>query len=305
MKLKRNLNKKVSAIAAGVFIVAILLVGTFAYYASVSVENIFTGSKTTPPDEPPPAVLHDDFDPNTGQKDVYVENTGDPDSLMYVRVKFNEFLDLSTNTRPLTIAETDWFTHCPSHPDSSCIFNDCMKANNNGDKFHDYFSWTLGGQKWYMPASKMVGEYASYNKGTYVDDTTDYGSLTRLEREELGIKQTPVGGIICIDEYLKMTARGQRAYIGWIYDADGWAYWSQPLKGGEATGLLLSSVTAIQSKLKDYDYCYIIDVIMDVVDADDLPMWTDNANSVDPDITGNAPPASGEAKQVLDIIKSF
>jgi len=151
----------------------------------------------------------------------------------------------------------------------------------------------------------MVGEYASYNKGTYVDDTTDYGSLTRLEREELGIKQTPVGGIICIDEYLKMTARGQRAYIGWIYDADGWAYWSQPLKGGEATGLLLSSVTAIQSKLKDYDYCYIIDVIMDVVDADDLPMWTDNANSVDPDITGNAPPASGEAKQVLDIIKSF
>jgi hypothetical protein len=88
MRPNGKLVKKVSAIAAVLIILA-----------------LFAGGQTTEPYTPPPTVLHDDFDPRIGQKEVYVENTGDPGAVLFVRVKFHEFLDVTTNARPAVIEE--------------------------------------------------------------------------------------------------------------------------------------------------------------------------------------------------------
>lgn len=315
VKTNRDFHKKVSGVVALVTIMALMLTGTFAWYATSHAENIFTGEKST--EEIPPSILHDDFDPDTGQKEVYVENTGDPESIIYVRLKLNEFLDLKIKQRPEVIDEKDWITHKPiKGADNAYHHEDCENTNNADKKFHDYFTWYWGSdwstgtevktQKWYLPAAKMTGEFAEYNKGAYVDDTTDYSTLTAAERDALGLKQTPLASISSIDYYLGMSAAEQTAYVGWIYDFnDGWAYWSQPLKGGEATGMLLKSVVTDKEKLKNNDYCYIIDVILDAVDKADLPMWIDHAPSIDENITALAEQASAEGQRVLSIIEGI
>ncbi|MCL2111880.1 MAG: signal peptidase I [Clostridiales bacterium] len=301
-----NLGRRVSAAVAALTVVAFMGTATLAYYANVSVENIFSGSKAPEQHDLPLVVLHDDFDPDAGHKDVYVENTGSPEDALFVRIKLNEFLELTADARPETIDGADWLAHVPLYADEAYHYEDCGNATVAGHKFHDYFVWTLGGQKWYMPASMMTGEHAAYNKGVYVNDATDYSGLSPEERDELGLRQTLYANIIWIGEYLYgLSEEDQLAYVGWIYDADGWAYWSRPLMGGEATGLLLGGVAINMGALDNTAYCYIIDVIMDAVDEADLPMWMDDADSVDPEIAGKAEQASEEAKQALEIVKSL
>lgn len=300
---KRNFAKKASALVAALLVFALMLGGTFAWYAASHAENIFTGTKQT--EEEPPPYLHDDFDPDTGQKEVYVENSGDPESVIYVRLKLEEFMDLTISKRPEVV--TDWVTHKPVKGDDGWYHHeDCKNANAAGECFHDYFTWHWGydwatgtsAQKWYKPAKDQPEENVF---GGYVQDITDYEN----EADKSGLKQTPAGQIMSIDYYLnQLSASQQSAYIGWIYDTDGWVYWSRPLKGGEATSMLLTKVDTDKNKLKDNDYCYIIDVIMDAVDADDLPMWTQGAGSKDDDkiLTDKA---SAQAVQALEIITNI
>ena len=96
---------------------------------------------------------------------------------------------------------------------------------------------------------------------------------------------------------------GQAAFIGWIYDTDGYAYWSQPLKKGEVTGLLLHKVN-ISDKLNNTDYYYAINVNVEAVDVKDIPMWTQGAASVD----GSGEKyqeAAADGKQVINIITTM
>jgi len=44
------------------------------------------------------------------------------------------------------------------------------------------------------------------------------------------------------EDFSGVTATSRETFVGWILDTDGWAYWSQPLRGGEATGLLLDRI---------------------------------------------------------------
>lgn len=265
------MTPKFKMIAAVVAVLALITAGTFAMQQVISETNEFFGSY-----KPGDPILHDDFDPNTDLKDVYVENVGTND--LYVRIKLNEFMDLTTDKRPSSI--TDWKTH--KYVTSAA---DCANANAAGRLFHDYFKWTMGGQKYYMPATT----------GPKVQDKTIYTG------SEPGVKQTPNAQIITSAAFLAMTEAEQEAFIGWIFAEDGYAYWSQPLKKGEATGLLLNGVESVKNMLKDKDYYYAIDVILEVVDLADIPMWTEGAPSVDdPAITH--PPTSEDGKEVIEII---
>lgn len=301
---KRNFTKRASALVAALTVFALMLGGTYAWYATTHAENIFTGEKQTEPEIPPP-YLHDDFDPETGQKEVYVENSGDEESVIYVRLKLEEFMDLTVKERPEVI--TDWQTHMPVKGDDGWFHHeDCENKNAAGECFHDYFSWNWGYDwngdvkhtKWYKPSADQPAENVF---DSYVQDTADYSNVA----DKTGLKQTAAGMIMSIDYYLNAyTLDQQKAYVGWIYDTDGWVYWSQPLKGGEATSMLLRSVDTDKELLKDTDYIYIIDVIMDAVDADDLPMWLEGAGSREDDkITTD--PASDMAKQALNIITTI
>jgi hypothetical protein len=124
----------------------------------------------------------------------------------------------------------------------------------------------MGGWKWYMPGS-------TDSSGTLSQDTKDYTGVP-------GAKQTPFAQIIKWNVYAKMNLADQSTFIGWIYDDDGYAYWSQPLKPDTATGLLLNGVSP-NPLLNNKEYYYAIDVIVEAVDLKDIPMWTQGAASVD------------------------
>jgi len=245
MQKTKKLIISVTVLVAAV----ILITGTLAWQQMVNKINEFIGTKNDG------IIVHDDFDPDTGKKDVYVENPNEVD--LFVRVKLNEAMSLTSNTwRPVTAAH--WRTH--TYED---IPQDCKKTSHEGKKFHDYFSWTMGGQKYYMPGNQTITQ-----------DTHDYNGT------EPGVKQTPNAQIIKVVDYLALTQTQREAFIGWIYDTNGYAYWSQPIGKGEVTGLLLHWVTPSAS-LKGTDYYYAIDVIVEAVDINDIPMWTQGAASVD------------------------
>jgi hypothetical protein len=242
-------SKKLLTSATALIAVAIMMTGTFAWQQMISKTNEFIGNKTD-------ITLHDDFDPETGAKDVYVENQSVVD--VYVRVKLDEAMNLTNNKwRP---ADDEWQAHV-----FGAAAGDCGHENDAEKLFHDYFTWILGGQKYYMPADKS---------DRIAQDTTVYDGT------EAGVKLTPNAEIIKIADYLAKDTEEQEAFIGWIYDTDGYAYWSQPLKDGAVTGLLLNKVNASAS-LKDTEYYYAIDVKVEAVDIKDIPMWTEGLPSVD------------------------
>ena len=63
----------------------------------------------------------------------------------------------------------------------------------------------------------------------------------------------------------------------WIYEGtDGYAYWSDPLTPGEETTVFLSSVEMVPgSDLEEEDYYYAVDVFLQWVTREDLPLWYD------------------------------
>jgi len=266
------LKNKKSLIAATVLVAAMILIAsTFAWQQTANKVNEFIGKKEG-------FTGHDDFNGST--KDVYVENTGS--NVIFVRVKLNEAMNLTNNTwRPSSGA--DWQTHV-----FGATKEDCGKSSASGNRFHDYFTWEMGGWKYYMPGdgSRQI-----------VQDNTVYTGA------EPGVKATHDGRIITIAEYLGYTAAQKQSYTGWIYDADGYAYWSQPLPAGEATGLLLHKVNTAAS-LKNTEYYYAIDVIFEAVNIDDIPMWTVGAVSADGSGKTSVQ-ATANGRTALEIIASY
>jgi len=262
---------KFKAIIAIISVIALFAAGTFAWEQIVSHTNEFIGKRDD-------VTIHDDFDPDIGKKDVYVENIGSV--TLFVRLKLNEAMDLTSYTwRP---GPGDWTAHT-----YGATPEDCGHANGAGKLFHDYFKWTMGGWKYYKPADGTA--HVVHDTTVYTD--ADYNAGTA--------KMTPDAGIITVAQYLAKTADEQKEFIGWIYDTDGYAYWSQPLEKGDVTGLLLSRVDRSPS-LKNTDYYYAIDVILEAVDKADIPMWTAGANPIEGGDKHSEATAGG--KEVINII---
>ncbi|MCL1810073.1 MAG: hypothetical protein FWG42_09965 [Clostridiales bacterium] len=279
---------KFKSIVAAVTAVALLTTGTFAFNQVISVTNEFLGQKDG-------VTLHDDFDPGLNQKDVYVENQGS--MVMYVRIKLNEAMSLiSHKWRPLSKESPAWVTHTLGTKDANnhwnCGHTSAKNSPNDtlteeGKAFHDYFFWSMGGKKWYMPTD---------GKRPLVQDIKNYENVE-------GAKETPNAVIISAADFLaaaKADPEFAKGFTGWIYDTDGYAYWSQPLLPGEATGLLLNGVGLAQV-LEHEEYYYAIDVILEAVDIKDIPMWRDGEESEDG--SGKTyTEATDDGKEVIDII---
>ena len=262
------MSTKIKAFVAVIAALALLTTGTFAFNQLIKKTNEFLGQKDG-------VTLHDDFNPGTGQKDVYVENQSS--TAMFVRVKLDEAMNLTSYTwRP---SPSDWVAHtCGTEP------TDCRHGNGK-ELFHDYFTWKMGGWKYYMPTD---------GSQQLVQDTTVYNGT------EPGVNKTPDAKIISTAGYLALPENEATAFIGWIYDTDGYAYWSQPLLKGDSTGLLLNGVQ-LSEALKQIDYYYAIDVTLEAVDLADIPMWRDGLESVDGSGT-TYPEATTDGKKVIDII---
>ena len=171
------------------------------------------------------------------------------------------------------------------------------------DEKTSYWSWITGGSTVYMPTFNMNKDSLQADiNGTYAgsdgDVTTDadrykdyYAYSAGEEKtadeiydadsndiEDEGVEKvsnkhyakntTYSGTLISMAEWNKILAAGGATGGYWVYDTDGWVYWSQPIKAGETTGLLLDNIELNQ--VMDDSWYYAINVVAQFVTADDL-----------------------------------
>lgn len=313
-------RKAAQAGAVVVLAAAILLAGTFAW-SNFAQSRVNTFKELMTPD----VNLHDDFEggPN---KDVYVENSGQKD--IFVRVKMTEYLQ-TANLGSLVLGHTAdqenlWVPHntvqAVSEGTTTYDPNQCdIEASGNqvnpqwtnaaGQDFHDFYTWTLGGQEggnangqiYYKPAPEDKRAQVDANGNIIQEPQVVSDELTGVEGDaaayyaqqleglegedltakmaELGVKQTLTAQVYTMEQWKNgiKTNPDDEDYIlapyaqgdFWVIDTDGWAYWANPLHGGEATGLLLDKVTRTENKF-DSDAEYKINVQLQAVTADDI-----------------------------------
>ena len=111
------------------------------------------------------------------------------------------------------------------------------------------------------------------------DDSTelpdDYDNAIHLEEETHTAKRIGnTNGTISMAEWLALLEEDGNEYDAdvhggyWVYDTDGWVYWSSPIKSGETTGPLLESFI-LNHEMNDTWY-YAINVEAQFITADDL-----------------------------------
>lgn len=287
---KRSFKKRTSTVIVSLVIIALFITGTFAVFVTSRAINEFKNKEEISGQDD--AQLHDDFDPNNPfvNKDVYVTNTSTKeDSAIYVRIMLQEYMDLTSDKRPSNIDEL-WTTHKPSpQPPEVMHHEDCNNANAKGKKFHDNFKWEWGGTKIYKTGQGLYSDAEAHYE--YARDNTVYTAANPPETQwTQGGKEhaSPLDtNVVSRDWYASWSTAEKDNYQGWIYDSDGWAYWSQPLMGGTATGLLLDKVTLANPALADSTYYYAINVLMEAINSDDAGMWLNGDKSVDGKTPGN------------------
>ena len=91
----------------------------------------------------------------------------------------------------------------------------------------------------------------------------------------------------------------------WVWDADGWAYWANPIKPGEATGMFLNGIQ-LKDEMSDSWY-YGINVVAQFATEDDLG-WKDATDAQGTgatgfyDTTNNSKAPSKDAEKLLRAI---
>ena len=269
----------------------------------------------------PGGRLHDDFSGPGGTKDIYVENFGTQD--IYARIRLDEYMelgkgagtnDLDKEATSLVYGakfddDTTWTTHIPGG--TSATIGDGMESGwvNNKETFHKYWTWTMGGETTYMPTfnldngsltADINGTMAGGDSGTAYGDFVDYtleenasktaeasyhnedDGGTNKVTETHTVQKTLKAQVITMAEYNSLSDK--LAFEGWVYDSDGWAYWSQPIAPGTATGLLLdkidyatkTSATGREvSVMPQQDSYYAINAVAQFITYEDIGTETD------------------------------
>jgi len=131
-------------------------------------------------------------------------------------------------------------------------------------------------------------DYANvYEKSTEVNDAGETVAMAH------STKRISTGStVILMSEYLNMDETERKTLNAWVYDTDGWAYWSQAIQPGETTGLLLDNIQ--QVRVPDDNWYYGINVVGQFATAGDLSAFenegggmTDGALELLGEIIGN------------------
>ena len=265
---KRKSKSMVASLALALCM--LLLMGATLAWSDFTQSKTNKFRSTTDPD----VTLHDEFD-GKENKDVFVENSGD--SEVYVRVRLDEYMEVdgvSFATTATAKNKASWLPHAWPQEASKDI-TDCVAISDSPTHlFHSYYSWTVdGSSRLYHPGTPGL----VYTK-LGIDGTVDTSSGTTAT----ALAQTPVTMRAYIEAKIKVDAGTtltgtdasvwQRVTAGcWILDADGWAYWSRVLKPSTATNLLLSAVQNIAQPATSWYYG--IDVKCQAVTANDFSKW--------------------------------
>lgn len=181
-----------------------------------------------------------------------------------------------------------------NNPDGKTIYmptfnknQDSLKADINGTlegttpgdsvRYDDYHAYTDGEIKTadaYYDADDNTLDECGPNGGP--DGTGIEGTNYTAVEQKHTAQSTESGKVITMAEWLALPAvdpgdesewRGN--VQAWVYDTDGWAYWSQPIVPKTATGLLLDKIALTGKAINDRWY-YAINVVGQFVTADDL-----------------------------------
>lgn len=245
-------RKALSATLAVAMAATMLLSGTLAYFYRSTAKNVLTGESQVKK-----VVGHDDFDPVSGNKDIYLENLGE--APVYVRIRLTEDFKISeagSKELPSTYYTSDTLTANNSYEE---IVVDETTGETRGshvhgavaDKeaeidfaagddpaFHEtYFKWTMGGtdsQKTYLSgnSTEYVANDATAPKHKDVDaplegetegtlrlvyDTTN----TAYQKSESNpdVKETPAqDNMMAMSEWITLSPEKKCSYTGWIFD---------------------------------------------------------------------------------------
>jgi len=266
------LNRKLMASITSVSLVALIVSGTFAW-TSLNSQKVNEWHGSGAPGTGPGGTLHDDHEDNESNKDVYVENWGDED--LFVRIKLSEYMEagqgaglksVSTNpatgeiihnplnlSEPIQSGDLDHLNTWVSIWHRFYDIGDLADKIAPEDSLISYWEWDMGGQKYYYPAP----EGSRTDKGYVDQNSPDDLTADSMNENDILAKQTHPATIITMNEW-KNAGRPVGDY--WVIDrtlgSNIWAYWAAPLRPGEATGLLLNKVTKIDTAFNSYANFY-------------------------------------------------
>jgi hypothetical protein len=247
-------------------------------------------------------------------KEVYVENWGT--TILFVRVQLSEYMEMGdgaglftptgfhsrlphAGNRAVSLIpgavihnQDTWRVHAPHGGNVT----DC------GAVFHDYWTWAMGGQKFFRTAPSQPdfprdGTQDQINRWV-AQNTQVY--LQGHYNTDPNIRQTLPATVITMARWHELNKP-----IGnyWVVDTDGWAYWASPLNPGSATGLLLREVHRIEEIEEDWYYGINVWAQMgtrggsdNVFDFGDNGGWTNNGEDLINIITGgeSSDPGTGQ-----------
>ena len=294
------MKRKITSFTAVLVVLALLMTGTFAWI------NFFqTATNEWEGGKPPGGTTHDDF--CAPKKEVYIENWGGVP--LVVRIRLDEYMEIGEGAALKgTFNNSVWSgLHNPGNKSTSLLngahINDkktwkphipvvgdptVCKPSNPG--FHDYWKWSMGGQKYYQKAPVTAREGLAYVH----QDTNTYNGTGP------NIGQTLNATVVTMAQWHTL---GKPIGNYWVIDTDGWAYWANMLAPDTATGLLLNKVELIKDP--ENSYYYAINVIAQMATKyksgdpanGTYGNYEDFYSGLDSDRT-----ATNDGKELLDII---
>lgn len=137
--------------------------------------------------------------------------------------------------------------------------------------------------------------YETYKDHISLSDAKNAHTATEMDAADKSMSMEDWLEMVANDNGYDRNTHGNR----WVYDTDGWFYWSEPISPGDATGLLLDNITQIQT-LPHSEWYYGLNVVAQFVTADDI--GNDDSSGFYNEQKGKKP--SDEAEQLLGYITS-
>ncbi len=147
-------------------------------------------------------------------------------------------------------------------------------SNRSQTQYEDYTVWADGMDK---------TDNAIYDADTNQRDEVRWdfeniesyentGAITTKEERHTAGLVGKTNGLISMSEWLEKMNNGDDTADYWVYDENGWVYWSSPIKAGKTTGLLLDAIDL--KEVMDDTWYYAIEAEGQFVTAGDV----DNTN---------------------------
>jgi len=285
-KVHKNRNLLLLALSA-LAVVAVMVGSAFAWTDfGQSRTNRFRGTVEAD------VTLHDEYDEETGDKDVFVENSGN--SPIYVRIRLDEYMEIDSKSfiDTANIRRKDTWT---PHTYDNTTVEDC-------EHFHEYYTWKMSGAQRSFVEGTPGLVYSRLGANGRVDTTpaggkptavasspiimSKYLALKTLSESQLAIDEGLDAAMSAEDLIIWMSATTDGCWI--LDDTDtaenggAWAYWSVALEAGQATNLLIDSVTRT-GKEPSADWYYGIDVKLQAVTVSDFGKWNDSGYKITSD----------------------